>query len=168
MKFYRINISGIGGEIVFGKATLQQYNFWNDPEHLMDAGFDESDDALTYYMTDKEEWEENIPKMARFDYEWYEIDEYGHYNGTTTDSAYIEVTEVESAECNAPEIVKKCSTYCRSAYLGPDDEKYLLTWCLSGERRRFHARCFLSRPRRRRKTLYSRRTSSFYSATAHS
>jgi hypothetical protein len=102
MKFYRINISGIGGEIVFGKATLQQYNFWNDPEHLMDAGFDETDDALTYYMTDKEEWEENIPKMARFDYEWFEIDEYGHYNGTTTDSAYIEVTEVESAEWNAP------------------------------------------------------------------
>lgn len=101
MKFYRINISGRGGEIVFGKATLQQYNFWNDQEQLTDAGFEDNDVALLNYMTDKEEWEENIPKMARFDYEWYEMDQYGHYNGATIDSAYIEVTEVESAEWGA-------------------------------------------------------------------
>lgn len=102
MKYYRIDISGRGGEVVFGKATLQQYNFWNDPELLMDAGFDEDDAALEYYMNDKEEWEENIPKTARFDYEWFEIDDYGHYNGPTLDSAYIEVAEVEHTEWNAP------------------------------------------------------------------
>lgn len=101
MKFYRIDISGLGGEVVFGKATLQQYNFWNDPELLMDAGFEDDDEALQYYINDKEEWEETIPKTARFDYEWYEMDEYGHYNGPTLDSAYIEVAEVEHADWGA-------------------------------------------------------------------
>ena len=108
MKYYRINISGRGGEFIFGKATLQQYNFWNDSEQLMDAGFDEDDasDALVYYMQDKDEWESNIPKLARFEYEWYEIDDYGHYHGATVDTAYIEVNEVDSSEYSAKTITE--------------------------------------------------------------
>lgn len=98
MKNYKIVISGYGGETVFGKATLQQFEFWNNEERLKDAGFDDSDTALTTYMLDIEEWETAIPKTARLNKEWYEIDDYGHFSGCTYESAYIRIQELESLD----------------------------------------------------------------------
>lgn len=101
MKYYKISISGYGGEVVFGKATKQQYEFWNDSERLEEAGFETATSAIIDYMWDIEEWESNIPKTARFRTEWYELDEYGHYNGATSDSAHIIIEEVDSDDYDA-------------------------------------------------------------------
>lgn len=101
MKYYQIIISGYGGEVVFGKATLQQYEFWNNEERIADAGFDSKETAIIDYMFDIEEWESSVPSRARFSGDWYELDEYGHFNGATTDSAYITINETDSAEYNA-------------------------------------------------------------------
>jgi hypothetical protein len=106
MKYYKISIRGYGGEVVFGKATKQQYEFWNDSERLEEAGFELASSAIVDYMWDMEEWEPNIPKTARFRTEWYELDDYGHYNGVTHDSAYVIIEEVDSEAYDANVIEK--------------------------------------------------------------
>lgn len=101
MKYYKISISGYGGEVVFGAATLQQFEFWNDKDRLQEAGFDDTEYALVEYMYDIEEWEQNIPKTARLTKEWYELDDYGHFNGSTHDSSYLTIEEISEEKEDA-------------------------------------------------------------------
>lgn len=101
MNYYRIAINGYGGEAVFGKATKQQHAFWNDEEQLVGAGFEEGESALTTYMSDVEEWDKTVPKMARFQSEWHEMDDYLHTNGSALDSAYIQIDRASSPEWDA-------------------------------------------------------------------
>lgn len=101
MNYFRIAINGYGGEIVLGKATKQQHEFWNDQERVVDAGFEEEESALADYMLDIEEWDNAVPKTARFNKEWFEIDDYLHINGSTLDSAQVIIEQASSPEWDA-------------------------------------------------------------------
>ena len=104
MKHYRIKVTGYGGEVVFGPASLQQFEFWNDEERLQEAGFDDVSSALNEYMWDMEEWESNIPKTARFSKDWFETDDYGHFNGASYDTAYLSIEELSGDDNDAEAI----------------------------------------------------------------
>jgi hypothetical protein len=101
MNHYRIAIWGYGSDVVLGKATKQQYVFWNDEEQLTAAGFEEDEGALAEYMLDPDEWDKTIPKMARFNKDWTEIDDYLRILGSTLDSAKLLVEHVSSPEWDA-------------------------------------------------------------------
>jgi hypothetical protein len=101
MNYFRISINGYGGEILLGKASKQQYLFWNDEEQLTAAGFEEDEGALAEYMLDPDEWDKTIPKMARFNKDWTEIDDYLRIMGSTLDSATILIEHVSSPEWDA-------------------------------------------------------------------
>jgi len=101
MNHYRIAIWGYGSEILLGKATKQQYLFWNDEEQLTAAGFEEDEGALAEYMLDPDEWDKTIPKMARFNKDWTEMDDYLRIMGSTLDSASILIEHASSPEWDA-------------------------------------------------------------------
>lgn len=138
MNYYQIEITGYGGESVLGKATKQQYEFWNNAEQLVAAGFTEDNFSaegslcLADYMSDIEDWDHTIPKMARFNREWHEIDDYLHINGCALASARIKVSQVNSLEWqSSPDLtvyndwliaLKQVNENCiTSSVLEPDD-----------------------------------------------
>jgi len=104
MKYYNITLRGYGGESVYGKATAAQYAFWNDDEKLEELGFDDGEEALQDYMLDKEEYEDKIPEDAQFEHEWHDMDDIEHSFGVTYDSAYIDITQVDSGEWGASHV----------------------------------------------------------------
>jgi hypothetical protein len=101
MNHYRIAIWGYGSEILLGKATKPQYLFWNDEEQLTAAGFEEDEGALAEYMLDPDEWDTTVPKMARFNKDWTELDDYLRIMGSTLDSATIQIDHASSPEWDA-------------------------------------------------------------------
>lgn len=69
-KKYEVQLQGYGGEVVIGRITKEQYEFWKDREDLSEFIFD-FDNEL------------DIPsEMKMFDSgSWYEIDDIAHENG---------------------------------------------------------------------------------------
>jgi hypothetical protein len=69
-KKYEIQLQGYGGEVVIGRVTKGQYEFWKDREDLGEFVYDLDNEM-------------NIPNdMKMFDSgSWYEIDDIAHENG---------------------------------------------------------------------------------------
>lgn len=87
-KKYQIHISGYGGEIVMGRITANQYEFWKDREDLSDHACD---------------WENelSIPDDLRIcrDGYWHDIDDLAHENGCElSSSCWITVYDEEGGE----------------------------------------------------------------------
>ena len=94
-RYYRLILSGYGGESAYMNITKEQHDYWKENE----------DDLLDYMLDDDMEME--VPEEADFlkvpdeDYRapWYESPcEYEHSYGVAYDSAYITVDEVNSAD----------------------------------------------------------------------
>ena len=47
-KYYTVQISGYGGESVYGKITKEQYEFWSNEEEVEEVFEDEFDGALLF------------------------------------------------------------------------------------------------------------------------
>ena len=95
MKKYKISVQGSGAEVVYGYASLQQYEFWNDVDRLRDAGFFDMETAIIDYMHDPESWDATVPKTARFTKDWKELDQYAHYQGALVDSCFVTVQRLD-------------------------------------------------------------------------
>jgi hypothetical protein len=78
MKKYKIKLEGGGAEVVIGKLTNEQFNFWDDEEKVEEI-FEEFDGALKKYVLSQEDWEDEIPRTARFGGgHWSEPDDIFH------------------------------------------------------------------------------------------
>jgi hypothetical protein len=94
---YNIMLSGYGGEIVYGKATEDQWIYWNDkPDAFSDYMFDIEDETQS----------KDVPEEAKFDGEWYEQDGIAHDNGVEFDNGYINIVEMsyDDAGCFGKEV----------------------------------------------------------------
>ena len=103
-KYYTVQISGYGGESVYGKITKEQYEFWSNEEAVEKVFEEGADGALNEYFWDMEEFNDKIPEEAQFDTEWHDIDNIEHSNGCTLDSGMLEICEVDSGEYDAKHI----------------------------------------------------------------
>ena len=99
---YQISIWGYGGELVYGKLTKAQYEFWQAQcDKTDDAGYD-LDEMFGNYIFDKESFEEDygitVPEEAKLESEWYECDDFAHTNGVNLGSAYISIDAIDAAD----------------------------------------------------------------------
>ena len=91
MATYTINIWGYGGELVVGKITEPQYNYWVDQEDALEvhAFWDpyEADETDEYPnpLTDDED-----PRWLGY---WHENDNIEHVNGAGIDNLHVEVLD---------------------------------------------------------------------------
>jgi len=101
MRYYQIDISGYGGEVVYGKLTKEQYEFWQDKEegditsHAFWDPWEESEENLIH--------DEDNPAFLGY---WYEIDDIVHLNATAMSNSWISIQEVEGPEWSDP-VVKE-------------------------------------------------------------
>lgn len=107
---YNIRIWGYGGELVYGKLTKAQHDFWQaECDKEDEQGYD-LDEQFGYYLFDQEDFEEDhgikVPEDAKIDAEWHECDDIAHDNGANLGSANITIEEVDSVEYNA-KIIKE-------------------------------------------------------------
>lgn len=86
---YEISINGYGGEVVAGKLTKEQYDFWADKQddeetnsHLFwDPWSDEDGNPIT---------DDEDPRWLG---NWYEIDDIEHTNGANVDACTVTVED---------------------------------------------------------------------------
>ena len=113
-RFYRVSITGYGGEAAYMNLSKEAFEFWNT--HSEEHG----DSDLTQYLTNEDPEDcdydelEIVPKEADFltsygedDYKsnWFEAPtEFLHQNGVEYGSAYITVDEVDSIEYRSKHI----------------------------------------------------------------
>lgn len=86
---YEIRIDGYGGEIVAGKLTKEQYEFWVDKqdEEGMDSHlfWDPTSDEDGNPVTDDQD--------PRFLGNWYELDDIEHTNGANIEACTVTVED---------------------------------------------------------------------------
>ena len=102
---YNIRIWGYGGELVYGKLTKAQHDFWQAECDKEDAQGYDLDDQFGNYLFDQEDFEEThgitVPDEAKIDAEWHDCDDLAHSNGANLGSANITIEQVDSDEYNA-------------------------------------------------------------------
>ena len=92
-RYFRVTLTGYGGERVYGSLTQEQYEFWKDLDE---------EDIIAHAFWDP--WEENDENPIfdeedpRFLGNWNEFDDLLHENGVSEDAAYITVEEYDSEE----------------------------------------------------------------------
>jgi hypothetical protein len=99
---YQISIWGYGGELVYGKLTKAQHDFWQAQcDKTDDDGYDQ-DDMFGNYIFDQEDFEEDhgitVPEEAKLESEWYECDDIAHTNGVSLGSGYISIDKIDVSE----------------------------------------------------------------------
>ena len=110
-RFYRVSISGYGGEAAYINLSKEAYEFWKDVTE------ENGDSDLVDYMVSAEDGDLDnleivVPPEAMFmqveedgeviAYPWYEAPgEFLHQNGVEIGSAYLTVEEVDSGDYSA-------------------------------------------------------------------
>jgi len=105
-RFYRITISGDGGEAVTGKLTPEEYNYWQTQIVERQQEFDLEDDEVpfeVYIMSaDDDRWD-SVPEEFRREY-WNECDNLLHVYGAVLSSS-LTVEEVNSDDLYDAEVI---------------------------------------------------------------
>jgi hypothetical protein len=101
MKYYEIKINGYGGELVNGKVTKEQYEFW----------VEQNEETLSHHVfyDPYDETKENLihdDKDPRFLGYWHDLDDIIHENGADLGSAYIEINEVNKSNARLKDVVE--------------------------------------------------------------
>jgi hypothetical protein len=87
IKKYSFSIQRYGGETVMGTITPYQYHYWKNREQ-------ELTDYLMGFDRETYETEHNIPEEARFNRDWYDINDVAHVTGAPVESAnYLHIDE---------------------------------------------------------------------------
>ena len=106
MKYYEIKINGYGGELVNGKVTKEQYEFW----------VEQNEETLSHHVfyDPYDETKENLihdDKDPRFLGYWHDLDDIIHENGADLGSAYIEINEVNKSNARLKDVVERVGPY---------------------------------------------------------
>jgi len=92
-RFYKIEISGYGGEVVLGNISNDQFNFWTKKEKSADGSISQYFSNFEFYP---EKTNKPIPPNARFNRSWFEIDDIVHVNGPEmTDDNSLTIIETD-------------------------------------------------------------------------
>ena len=87
VKKFSFSIQRYGGETVMGTITPYQYHYWKNREQ-------ELTDYLMGFDRETYETEHNIPEEARFNRDWYDINDVAHVTGAPVESAnYLHIDE---------------------------------------------------------------------------
>jgi hypothetical protein len=89
MRYFRVKLSGTGGEIVFGTLTKEQASYWR-----------KNSDFETY-LYDRSSYEKVLPESAMIEQQWRDNDDIVHETGIAIEEAEIEIDEVDSEEPDA-------------------------------------------------------------------
>lgn len=96
MANYTIRISGYGGEVVLGKITQEQYDYWVDKEEELETHslWDpyESDESME---TPNPITDDESPLFLGY---WHENDDIEHTNGADADNLYVVVENEDGNE----------------------------------------------------------------------
>jgi hypothetical protein len=105
-KYYRITITGEGGEAVAGKISPEEYDYWQNQIVARQQEFGLSDDEVPFEVyissTDDERWDA-VPKEFRREY-WNECDDLLHVYGAVLSSS-LTVEEVDSVNLYDAEVI---------------------------------------------------------------
>ena len=71
-RFYEIQIWGYGGELVYGRLTNEQFDFWEDNEQMTSHVWDPDEE-------DTDENPVNDPEDARYIGYWHDQDNIEHF-----------------------------------------------------------------------------------------
>lgn len=99
-KYYRVQIYGYGGELVYHNISKQAFDYWKDKDEETITDYVLNDDAETV----------DVPAEADFAFEdgyrrpWYELDGVAHDNGASEGAAYIQIEQVEDESYSAKTI----------------------------------------------------------------
>jgi hypothetical protein len=109
-RHYRITLVGYGGEIIYGKSSKEEYDYWETSigERRKEFNVPEDESPFNRYMIDKDDigGYENVPKSIVRIGEWWDSNDIDHGSGVSYDSAVIAIVECEtdeifSVECNS-------------------------------------------------------------------
>lgn len=110
IRYYRIRLIGYGGEIVYGRSSKAEYEFWQTEEAKQLVGYNPDEDLsdpIQIYMWEKDEVPErfeHIPKEFKREGEWYDQDDIEHMSGVSPNSCYVKINEVDSLQYCADDI----------------------------------------------------------------
>lgn len=99
VRYYRISISGYGGELVYDTATKEQYEYWNSNQAKEDCGVESDENALSEYLWSFEDDPDRfgkVPKSVHREGNWHEQDSVAHLMGAAVDSASITIEELDA------------------------------------------------------------------------
>ena len=102
-RYFRIELYGYGGEVVVGKATEAEYEYWNSAAALADTGTEDLEDALWSYLEEHEFEPErfNVPSDFEREGQWFDQDDLAHDNGVDFGYAHVTVNEVAGPDWDA-------------------------------------------------------------------
>ncbi len=105
-RYFRIELYGYGGEIAIGKATEEEYLYWNSEAALTDTGAEDAEDALWSYLEENESEPErfSVPTEFKREGQWYDQDDLIHDNGVDFAYAHVNVYEVSGPEWDDAQI----------------------------------------------------------------
>jgi hypothetical protein len=105
-RYYRIAISGDGGEAVTGKLTPEEYDYWKNQadQRREEFGIEEDEIPFEVYIlsADDERWD-SVPEEFRREY-WNECDDLLHVYGPTLRSE-VTIEELDSDDLYDGEVV---------------------------------------------------------------
>ena len=108
IRYYRLRVWGYGGEIVYGKSSKEEFDYWNSEQARLDCRVEEEDtsgsETLSIYMFEKEddsERFEKVPEQFRRVGDWYEQDDIEHSSGVEWQTAFLELVELAELDHNA-------------------------------------------------------------------
>jgi hypothetical protein len=108
IRYYRISLTGHGGEIVYSQSSKEEYDYWetNIEERRRQFNIPEDESPFNRYMMDKDDigGYEDVPAALQREDEWYDNDYIDHGTGVNFYSGYISIIECESEEYNSKEL----------------------------------------------------------------
>lgn len=109
-KFYRVILSGSGGEAVTSKATPEEYKYWIDQIEQRRAEFEveEDDDPIYEYLTAEDfgpsKWDSVPDEFVREI--WSENDDLLHIFGVEVSQGYLTVEEIDSDDVHSADVIE--------------------------------------------------------------
>lgn len=110
IRYYRLRLYGYGGEIVYGKSSKEEYDYWETDieERRKEFNIPEDESPFNRYMMDKDDTGcmtfSDVPESLWREDEWYDQDDIEHGNGVAFDNARIEIIELDDDSTEANEI----------------------------------------------------------------
>lgn len=102
IRYYRIQLHGYGGEIVYGHSTPSEYNYWvkQAEDRKVEFNLKSDDDPFLNYMINKDDSEEatfsTVPSGLQREDEWWAQGDIDCLVGVSIDSAHIDIEEIET------------------------------------------------------------------------
>lgn len=108
IRHYKIMLLGYGSEVVYGRSSKEEYNYWETKieERRRQFNIPEDESPFNRYMMDKDDigGYDAVPANLKRKYDWFEEDDVDHGMGVNYQSAYISIVEFDDTDEKEKEI----------------------------------------------------------------